>query len=159
MPASKTMKSWISSRKRALPQSWISARSSGFSTALVFLPGQVILLRRLDGAVAQALGVVARHHQLHRREEGLDELLLLVVEVLADALGHRDRRALQLQHAERDAVDVEHDVGPLAVGLGVGGRDGDFLGDGEVILLRDASSRSARPSACSRPTSGFTFTP
>ena len=34
VPASKTMKSWISSRKRALSQSWISARSSGFSTGL-----------------------------------------------------------------------------------------------------------------------------
>ena len=47
-PASNTMKSWISSRKRALLQSWISARSSGFSTGLVFLPGQIILLRGLD---------------------------------------------------------------------------------------------------------------
>ena len=130
------MKSWISSRKRALPQSWISARSSGFSIGLVFLPGQVILLRRLDGAVAQALGVVARHDQLHRGEEGLDEDLLLVVEVLADALGHRDGGALQLQHAERDAVDVEHHIRALGVGLGVGARDGDFLGDGEVVLLR-----------------------
>ena len=71
IPASKTMKSWISSRKRALPQSCTSARSSGFSMALVFLPRQVILLRRLDRAVAQALGVVARHDQLHRGEEGL----------------------------------------------------------------------------------------
>ena len=50
-------------------------------------------------------------------EEGLDEVLLLVVEVLADALGHRDGRAFQLQHAERDAVDVEHDVRPLRVAL------------------------------------------
>ena len=48
-------------------------------------------------------------------KNGLDELLLLVVEVLADALGDRDRRALQLQHAERDAVDVEDDVRPLVV--------------------------------------------
>ena len=102
----------------------------------VFLPGQVILLRRLDRAVAQAFGVVARHDELHRGEEGLDEFLLLVVEVLADALGHRDGRALQLQHAERDAVDVEHHVRPLRVGLGVGARDGDLLGDGEMVLLR-----------------------
>ena len=119
-----------------MPQSWVSARSSRFSTALVFLPGQVILLRRLDGAVAQALGVVARHDPLHGGEEGLDEILLLVVEVLADALGHRDGGALQLQHAERDAVDVEHDVRALAVRLGVGRRDRDFLGDGEVVVLR-----------------------
>ena len=51
----------------------------------VLLPDEVVLLRCLDGAVAQALGVVAGHHPLHRREEVLDEDLLLVVEVLADA--------------------------------------------------------------------------
>ena len=86
----------------------------GSHWAAVFLPGQVILLRRLDGAVAQPLGVVARHHQLHGGEEGLDEVLLLVVQILADALGHRHGGALQLQHAERDAVDVEHHVRALA---------------------------------------------
>ena len=64
-------------------------------------------------AVPQPLGVVAGHDELHRGEERLDELLLLVVEVLADALGDGDRRALQFQHAEGDAVDVEHDVGTL----------------------------------------------
>ena len=122
IPASKTMKSWISSRKRSLPQSWIRRTVERILDGALFLPGQVILLRRLDRAVAQPLGVVARHDELHGREEGLDEDLLLVVEVLADALGHRDRGALQLQHAERDAVDVEHDVRALAVGLGVRGR-------------------------------------
>ena len=50
-------------------------------------------------------------------KNGSDELRLLVVEVLADALGDRHRGALQLQHAERDAVDVEHDVRALAVAL------------------------------------------
>jgi hypothetical protein len=64
-------------------------RSSGLSPGRRLLPGQVVLLGRLDGAVAQALGVVAGHDVLHGREERLDELLLLVVEVLADALGHR----------------------------------------------------------------------
>ena len=63
-------------------------------------------------------------------------ILLLVVEILADALGHRDGGALQLQHAERDAVDVEHDVRALRVGPGVGAGDGHLLGDGEVVLLR-----------------------
>ena len=101
-----------------------------------FLPREVVLLRRLDRAVAQALGVVAGHHPLHRREEVLDEDLLLVVEVLADALGHRDRGTLELQHAERDAVDVEHHVRALGVGLGGGARHRHFLGDGEVVLLR-----------------------
>src|SRR5471030_1138276 len=46
---------------------------------------------RLDGGVAQTFGVVARHDPLHGREEGLDELLFLVVQVLAYALGDRHR--------------------------------------------------------------------
>ena len=55
---------------------------------LGFLPVQPVLLRRLDHAVAQALSVVARHHELHGGEERLDEFLLLAVEILANALGH-----------------------------------------------------------------------
>src|SRR5690606_28167211 len=35
----------------------------------VLLPAQVVLLGRLDGAVAQPLAVVARHHELDGREE------------------------------------------------------------------------------------------
>ncbi len=81
-------------------------------------PAQVILLRRLDGGVAQALGIIARHHPLHGREKGLDEFLLLVVQILADALGHRHGGAFQFQHTQRDAVDVDHHVRALGAGLG-----------------------------------------
>ena len=66
----------------------------------------------------------------------LDEDLLLVFQILADALGHRDGGTLQLQHAERDAVDVEHKVGAFGVGIIAGCRNGNFLGDGEMIILR-----------------------
>ncbi|MCY1537522.1 hypothetical protein D9M68_730190 [compost metagenome] len=59
-----------------------------------FLPGQVVLLAGLDGAVAQALGIVAGHHILHGGEERLDELGLLVIQVLPDALVHRYLGAL-----------------------------------------------------------------
>ena len=45
-------------------------------------------------------------------------------------------RALQLQDPERDAVDVQHDVGPLVVRTGVGCLDRDLFGDGEAVLLR-----------------------
>ena len=39
-------------------------------------------------------------------------------------------------HADGDAVDVEHQVGPpLVVAV-----QGDLLGDGEVVLLRAAPS-------------------
>ena len=88
----------------------------------VFFPSEVIFLRRLDRAVTQALGVVASHDQLHGGEEVLDENLLLVVEVLADAFGHGNRRAFQLQHAERDTVDIEDHIRAFAVRLGIGCR-------------------------------------
>lgn len=99
----------------------------------VFHPLEVVLLAGLDGAVAQSLAVVAGHKPLHRAEKRLDELLLLVVEILADAFGHRHGGAFEFQHAQRDAVDVEHEVGALGAGLGVGALDGDFLGDGEAV--------------------------
>ena len=44
----------------------------------VLLPLQEILLRRADGPVLQALGVVAREDELHRAEEPGVELRLLV---------------------------------------------------------------------------------
>ena len=93
------------------------------------LPAQPVRLRGLDHAVAQPLGLVAREDELHGGEERLDELLLLVVQILADTLGHRDGRALELEHADRDPVHVEHDVGPL----GVLPFDRDLFGDGEVV--------------------------
>ena len=94
-----------------------------------FLPAEPVLLAGLDHAVAQPLGVVARHDELHGAEERLDEVLLLAVQVLADPLRHRDGRALEFQHADGDPVDVEHDVGALGVLAG----DRDFFGDGEVV--------------------------
>ena len=93
------------------------------------LPAQPVLLRRPGHAVAQPFGLVARHHELHGGEEGADELLLLAVEALADPFAHRHRGALELQHAEGDAVDVEHEVRPPGVLPG----DGHLLGDGEVV--------------------------
>ena len=67
---------------------------------------------------------------MHRGEERLDELLLLAVEVLANALGHGHRRAFQLQDAQGDAIDVEHEVGPP----GVLPEDSHLLGDSEVVV-------------------------
>jgi hypothetical protein len=101
-----------------------------------FLPGEVVLLRRLDCAIAQAFRVVAGHQQLHGGEEGLNEVLLLVFQILPDTPRHRDRRALELQQPERDAVDVEDDVRALGERLGTGARHRHFLGDGEVVPLR-----------------------
>ena len=96
----------------------------------VFFPGQVVLLRCLNHPVAQPFGVVARHHKLHGGEEGADKFLLLVVEVLADAFGDGHDGTLQFEHAQSDAVDVQHEVGSL----GVFAHDGDLFGDGEVVV-------------------------
>ncbi|MNT96994.1 hypothetical protein D3C72_2392150 [compost metagenome] len=63
-----------------------------------FLPGQVILLPGLDGAVTHSLGIVARHHQLHGGKERLDELGLLVIKVLTNALIDCRSGTFQLQH-------------------------------------------------------------
>ena len=44
----------------------------------------------------------------------------------------RDAAVLQLDHADGDAVDVEHEVGPPLVVA----RERHLLGDGEVVCLR-----------------------
>ena len=41
-------------------------------------------------AIAQPFGIVACHDQLQRGEEGLNKDLLLIVQVLPNALAHRD---------------------------------------------------------------------
>ena len=103
---------------------------------LVFLPLQEILLRRADGAVLQALGVVAGEDELHGAEEPRVELRLLVGKALPDAVADGDAAVLQFEHADGDAVHIQHEVGPpLVVAV-----QRDFLGDGEVVLLRLAPS-------------------
>jgi len=102
----------------------------------VLPPREVVFLLRFDGSVAQAFGVVAGHHELRRGEEVLDEDLLLVVEILPDAFGRRDDGPFQLEDAERDAVDIEHDIRALGVCPGVRGVDRDLLGDSKVIVRR-----------------------
>ena len=99
---------------------------------LVFLPLEEVFLRRADGAVLQAFGVVAGEDELHRGEEPGVGLRLLVGEALADAIAEADAAVLELQHADGDAVDVEHDVGPPLVVA----PERHLLGDGEVVHLR-----------------------
>jgi len=96
------------------------------------LPAQPVLLRGFDRGVAQALGLVPGEQQLDRGKERLDELRFLIVEVLSDAFADGYSRALQLQHRDGDAVQVEDEVGPL----GVLAQDRHFFRDGEVVLLR-----------------------
>ena len=132
-PPSKSTKSCISSISRSLRHILSRYLSSlkRLLSCLVLLPLEEILLRRADGAVLQPLGVVAGEDELHRAEEPGVELRLLVGEALADAVADGDAAVLQFQHADGDAVDIEHEVGPpLVVAL-----ERHFLGDGEVVLL------------------------
>ncbi|MNP03149.1 hypothetical protein D3C76_950240 [compost metagenome] len=109
----------------------------GSGAVCVFLfPGQVVLLAGLDSAVTQALGIVAGHHELHGGEERLDKLGLLVIQVLPDALVHSHLGALEFQHAEGNAIHIEHDIRALGIDLGISTFDGNFLGNGEVVVLR-----------------------
>jgi hypothetical protein len=102
---------------------------------LVFLPLQEVLLRRADGAVLQPLGVVAREDELHRAEEPGIELWRLVRQVLPDAVADGRAAVLQLDHAHRNAVDVQHQIGsPLVPTQPAAQRH--FLGEGEVVGQR-----------------------
>ena len=137
-PPSKSTKSCISSISRSLRAhlEQVLVELEAAVVRLVFLPLQEILLRRADRAVLQALGVVAGEDELHRAEEPLVEHRLLVGQALPDAVADGDAAVLQLQHADGDAVDIQHEVGPpLVVAL-----ERHFLGDGEVVLLRARAS-------------------
>ena len=89
----------------------------------------------MDRAVTQTLGVIACHDPLHCGKEMLDEDLLLVVEILADALGHRDGGTLQFQDGERYAIDIKHYIRALGMGLVASGRNSHLLGYGEMVVL------------------------
>lgn len=56
---------------------------------------------------------------------------MLVDDALTDAVADADAAALEFQHTDRYAVEVEHDVGALPLVA----QDGDLLGDGELIQV------------------------
>ena len=104
---------------------------------LVFLPAQEVFFLRANGAIAQPFGVVAGKDELHRREEPGVELRLLVRKILADAVADANPAVLQLDYADGDAIDVEHQIGPpLQIALMQVALERHLFGDGEVVLLR-----------------------
>ncbi len=121
---------------------------------LVLLPREEVLLGRSDRAVAQALGVIAGQDQLHRAEEPGIELRPLVREVLADAVADAHPAVLEFQHADRDAVQVQHDVGAA---LGVAA---ERTSSARATSLRSGSAQSMRWTvSVTSPASVFTGTP
>ena len=100
------------------------------------LPFHKKLLRRARGAVAQALAVAARQHQLHGAEEAQVEDGFLVGDELPNAIGRVHRTALQLHHHHGNAIHVQHDVGPTLVPARTAHIQGDFLRQRKVVLCR-----------------------
>ena len=137
------MKLRIRSSSRVLLHSCASGRSSSAPAgahapaaapagADRVLPLHEELLRRAGGAVAQSLRVAARQHELHGAEEALVEDLFLVGDELAHAVGQLHRAALELDHRDGEAVEIEHDVWPALIAA----LQRHLFGQREVVLLR-----------------------
>ncbi|MNR22227.1 hypothetical protein D3C85_1391690 [compost metagenome] len=84
------------------------------------------------GAVAQALRVTASEDQLHCTEETLVEDFLLVGDQLVYTIGHLYRTALELNHADGDTVEINHQIRAALKATA----QGHFFGNGEIIVLR-----------------------
>ncbi len=96
---------------------------------LVLFPGEEVFFGGADRAVAQSFGVVAGEDDLDGAEEAADEFRLLVGEALADAFADFFAAVFEFDDADRNTVDVEHNIGAFfffAV-------EGNFFGDREVV--------------------------
>ena len=85
---------------------------------------------RLDRAVLQSLGIVPGEEELHRAEEPLVEFRALVREALADAVADGNAAVLQFDHADGDAIEIEHEVRPPLVLAS----QRDLFGNREIVL-------------------------
>lgn len=93
------------------------------------LPTQPELLRRVRRRVIQTFGIVARHHQLHRGEEGADEQRILQRYSLPDAFANRDGGPLEFNQPHCQAIDIKHQIGAALVLPG----DRHLLGNCEMV--------------------------
>src|ERR1035441_10288023 len=93
----------------------VQNRAGGRRVCVCRLPFHKKLLPCGDRPVAQSLGIAAREHELYSGEKGLVENLLLIGNELANAVRHLDRAALQFDHGDGDAVQVEDEVRPALV--------------------------------------------
>ncbi len=84
----------------------------------------------------QPLTAVACHDELHGGEELQDLAVFLVADILSDGIGDTDGVFLQLQYAQCDAVDIDHEVGAAVPGIFNIPSHRDLLGNGEVVALR-----------------------
>src|SRR5690348_3483233 len=116
-------------RKRAVEQRTGSRRRG--SRPLV-LPLHEELFRRAGRSVAQPLRVAAGEDKLHGAKERLVEDLFLICDELPDAVSDLHRAAFQLDYADRESVEIEHDVWPSFVAT----FQSHFFGEREVVLVQ-----------------------
>ena len=74
----------------------------------VILPLHIKLLFGPKRAVAQAFRLIPGHAELHGSKETSNERVLLVCEILPDALRHRDAASLQFNDSHGDTVQVDN---------------------------------------------------
>ena len=102
---------------------------------LIFLPIKEVFFLSLDCAVLQPFRIVACKHELHRAEEPCIELGLLVRQILTNAVADGRAAVFQFDHADGDAVDVQHQIGPPLVAV-QSVAQGDFLGNRKIVAPR-----------------------
>src|SRR5699024_1331210 len=97
----------------------------------ILLPFLVKAVGRLGRSIPQAHAVIARHHQLHGIKEGLDKMIGLVGQILANAFFYRYLGSLELQNAYGYTIQIQHDIGPLVVLAPYA----YLFGDGKIVVL------------------------
>src|SRR5262249_7442757 len=96
------------------------------------LPFHEELLGCARSAVTKPLRIAARQQKLHGAEEALIEDLLLIGNELAHPITDLDRAPLELDDCDRDAVEVEDNVGSPRVAT----FQRHFLSQREVVPVR-----------------------
>ena len=102
----------------------------GILCKAILLPLQIILLRGFDSAVAQTFTVITSHAELHRGEERRNKHLPLVGQVLANAIGNRNRTFLQFNDSHSNAVQVNDQIGAFFIVR----NNGDLFGNVKEVF-------------------------
>ena len=111
-----------------------------------------VLFLSFDRAVLEPLRIVTCEDELNRAEKPLVELGLLVRKALADSLSDRDTTVLQFDHADRDSVHVQHQVGATFMAT----LESYLFGDRKVILRR-VFPVDEMDGLCNLPSLGFNW--
>ena len=102
----------------------------GILCKTILLPLQIILLRGFDSSVAQTLAVITGHAELHRGEERRNKHLPLIGQVLANAIGNRNRTFLQFDNRHSNAVQKNDQIGAFFIVR----NNGDLFGNVKEVF-------------------------